>query len=68
MKFYRRSKFRFYSRIFDFLDIGVVNSKIIYDKLDSAVSISTMDFRFSLAGSVIGKLLNKKRAAQCIDL
>ena len=60
----RRRKFYIYLRIFfDFLDIGLVNSKIVYDKLNSTVSVSTMDFRFSLTGSVIGKLLNKKRAA-----
>ena len=47
----RRSKFRFYLRIFlHFLDISVVNPKIIYDKMDS-----TMDFRFSHACSMIRK-------------
>ena len=36
----RRSKFRFYLRIFfDFLNIGVVNSKIIYDKMDSMIGV-----------------------------
>ena len=30
----RRSKVRFYLRVFfDFLDISVVNSKIVYDKI-----------------------------------
>ena len=33
----RRSKFRFYlSVFFDFLDIAVVNSKVVYNKLESA--------------------------------
>ena len=56
----RRSKFRFYLRIFfDFLDIGVVNSKIIYDKMDSTIGMSAMDFRFSLARSLIEKFSNR---------
>ena len=38
----RRSKFRFYLRVFfDFLDIAVVNSKIVYSKIESAPSYST---------------------------
>ena len=50
----RRSKFRFYLRIFsNFLDISVVNCKIIYDKMDSTVGMSTMEFSFSLARSMI---------------
>ena len=57
----RRSKFRFYLGIFfDFLDIGVVNSKIIYDKMDSTIGMLAMDFRFSLAHSLIGKFSNRK--------
>jgi hypothetical protein len=59
----RRSKFRFYLRVFfDFLDVSVVNSNIIYNKMDSAVAMSSMDFRFSLARSMIGKFSNRKRA------
>ena len=59
----RRSKFRFYLRVFfDFLDIGVVNSKIVYDKIESAVKMSSMDFRFSLARSMIRNFCNRKRA------
>ena len=58
----RRSKLRFYLRIFfDFLDIGVVNSKIIYDKMDSTIGMSAMDFRFSLVCSLIGNFSNRKR-------
>ena len=41
-----------------FLDISVVNPKIIYDKMDS-----TMDFHFSHACSMIRKFSNRKRAA-----
>ena len=59
----RRSKFRFYLRVFfDFLDISVVNSKIVYDKIESTVAMSSMDFRFSLACSMIGKFSNRIRA------
>ena len=44
----RRSKFRFYLRIFfDFLDIAVVNSKIIYKKIESAPLLSSLDYRLS---------------------
>ena len=58
----RRSKFRFYLRIFfDFLYIGVVNSKTIYDKMDSTIGMLAMDFRFSLSRSQKGKFSNRKR-------
>ena len=60
----RRSKLCFYLRIaFDFLNISVVNSKIIYDKMDSTVGISAMDFRFIPAHSMIGKFSNRERGA-----
>ena len=39
--------------LFGFLDIAVVNSKIIYDKWDSAFDVSGMKFRSSLARSMI---------------
>ena len=49
----RRSKVRFYLRVFfDFLGINVVNSKIVYDKIQSTAAIPSMDFRFSLAHSL----------------
>lgn len=58
------TKVRFDLRIFfDFLDTGVVNSNIIYDKMDSAIGISAMDFPFSLSRSLIRKFSNMKRAA-----
>ena len=60
----RRRKFRFYLIIFfDFLDISLVNSKIIYGKMDCTVGMSAMGFRFSLARSMIGNFSNRKRAA-----
>ena len=60
----RRIKFRFCLRIlFDFLDISAMNSKIIYEKIDSAVGISAMDFCLSLACSMTEKVSKRKRAA-----
>ena len=45
----RRSKFYFYLIIFfDFLDLSVMNSKIIYDKMDFTVGMWAMDSNFSL--------------------
>ena len=59
----RRSKVRFYLRVFfDFLDISVVNSKIVYDKIQSTTAMSSMDFRFSLPRSMSGTFSNRKRA------
>ena len=46
-----RSKFCFYLCVFfDFLDIAVINSKITYtyNKIESAPSLSSLDFRYSL--------------------
>ena len=47
---------------FDFVDISVLNSKSLYDKMESAVPISSMNFRINLAHSMIGKFSNRKRA------
>ena len=59
----RRSKVRFYLRVFfDFLDISVVKLKIVYDKIQSTAAMSSMDFRFSLARLMIGTFSNWKRA------
>ena len=59
----RRNKFRFYLRVFfDFVDISVLNSNTLYDKMESAEPISSLNFRFSLARSMIGKVSNRKRA------
>ena len=42
----RRCKVIFYLRVFfDFLDIAVVNSKIVYNKIESTPSLSSLDFR-----------------------
>ena len=59
----RRSKVRFYLRVFfDFLDVSVVNSKNVCHKIQSTTAISSMDFQFSLARSMIGTFSNRKRA------
>ena len=59
----RRSKFHFYLRVFfDFLDISVVNSKIVYNKIESAPSLSSLDFRYSIAQTMIRKFSSRKRA------
>ena len=59
----RRIKFRFYVRVFfNFLDIAVVNSKIVYNKIESAPSLSSLDFRYSIAQTMIRKFSSRKRA------
>ena len=59
----RRSKFHFYLRVFfDFLDIAVVNSKIVYNKIESSPSLSSLDFRYSIAQTMIRKFSSRKRA------
>ena len=41
----QRSKVRFYLRVFfDFLDISIVNLKIVYDKIQPTAAMSSMDF------------------------
>ena len=59
-----RSKFSFYLQVFfDFLDISFVNSKVVYDKIQSLVVMSSsMDFWFSLACSMMGNFCNWIRA------
>ena len=60
----RWSKFRFYLRVFfDFLDIAVFNSKIVYNKIESAPSLSSLNFRYSIAETMIRKFSSRKRAA-----
>ena len=59
----RRSKFRFFCRVFfDFFDIAVVNSKIVYNKIESAPSLSSLDFQYSIAQTMIRKFSSRKRA------
>ena len=59
----RRSKFRFFCRVFfDFLDIAVVNSKIVYNKIESAPSLSSLDFQYSIVQTMIRKFSSRKRA------
>ena len=59
----RRDKFPFHLHVFlDFLDIAVVNSKIVYNKIESAPSLSSLDFRCSIAQIMIRKFSSRKRA------
>ena len=59
----RWSKFRFYLRVFfDFLDIAVVNSKIVYNKIESAPSLSSLDFRYSITQTMTRKFSSRKIA------
>ena len=44
-EFYQSSRVRFYLRVFfDFLDMSIVNLKIVYDKIQSTAAMSSMDF------------------------
>ena len=62
-EFDRRSKFCFYLRVFfDFLDIAVVNSNIVYNKIASTPSMILLDFRYSIAQNMIWKFSGRKRA------
>ena len=65
----QRNKFRFYMQVlFDFLDIGVLNSQVVYDKIQSPVAMPSVDLRFSLACSMIGNFCNQKRAVPTSQL
>ena len=58
-----RSKLRLNLPVFcDFLDINVISSKVVYNKIQSSVAMSSMDFHFSLAHLIIGNFCNQKRA------
>ena len=58
-----QSKCRFCLRVFfDFLDIAVINSKIVYYKIESAPSFSSLDFQYSIAQAMIRKFSRRKRA------
>ena len=62
-EFDQRNKFRFSMQVlFDFLDIGVLNSQVFYDKIQSPVAMPSVDLIFSLACSMIGNFCNQKRA------
>ena len=59
----RWSKFRFYLRVFfDFLDIAIVNSNNVNSKIESTPSLSSLDFRYSVAQTMIRKFSSRKRA------
>ena len=64
----RRSKFRFYLRVFfDFLDIAVVNSKIVYNKIELAPLLSSLEFRYSVAQAMIRIVFKQKKSCSAIQ-
>ena len=57
----RRSKFRFYLRIFfDLMDVAMVNSFIVYKKLQPN-ALSFLDFKSLVSKSLIGSFTTKTR-------
>ena len=57
----RKNKFRFYLRIFfDLIDIAIVNSHIVYTKLDNSIFLH--DFQIIVAKSFIGRYNNRQRS------
>ena len=57
----RKNKFRFYLRIFfDLINIAIVNSHILYTKLDNSVFL--LDFEIVVAKSFIGRYNNRQRS------
>lgn len=57
----RRSKFRFYLRIFfDLMDVSMVNSFLVFDKV-CPKQISLLDFKISVAQALIGSFRSRAR-------
>ena len=57
----RKSRFRFYLRIFSSLiDITIVNSRIVYTKVGN--SISSLDFKIVVVKSLLGRYSNQQRS------
>jgi len=57
----RRSKFRFYLRMFfDLVDIALVNSHIVHTKLGNKLTL--LEFKIIVVQSLIGKFNNRQRA------
>ena len=54
--------FEYSSILWTLLINSAVNSKIMYDKIQSTAAMSSMDFRFSLACSMIETFSNRKKA------
>ena len=46
---------------FDFVDIAVVNSNIVFNKIASTTSMTSFDFQYSIAQNMIGKFSGRKR-------
>ena len=57
----RKSKFRFYLRLFfDLMDVALVNSHIVYSKLWNDICL--LDFKIVIATSLIGRYSNRQRS------
>ena len=57
----RKSRFRFYLRIFSSLiGITIVNSRIVYTKVGN--SISLLDFKIVVVKSLLGRYINQQRS------
>ena len=58
----RKSKFRFYLRIFfDLMDVALVNSHIVYQSIGGS-KLSLLDFKIVVAQNLIGKYTNRQRS------
>ena len=58
----RKSKFRFYLRIFfDLMDLALVNSFIVFEAL-GRTSLKLLDFKIVVAKALIGRYVSRKRA------
>ena len=57
----RKSKFRFYLRLFfDMMDVGLVNSHIIHTKVGGDLSL--LEYKIVVANMLIGRYTNRKRS------
>ena len=59
----RRSSMRFYLRVFfDFMDISVVNSKIIYDKIEGTTAMTALDIKYCVSARLTRNFSSRKRS------
>ena len=64
----RKSKFRFYLRIFfDLMDIACTNGFIVFNMLYPEKKFTTLDFKVAVAKSLIGRYNNRLRSVKQIQ-
>ena len=64
----RKSKFRFYLRIFfDLMDIACTDGFIVFNMLYPEKKLSTLDFKIAVARSLIGKYHHRLRSVKHIQ-